>query len=133
MLHQDVEINGFSEEGAGSANLRIADQRRKSEVWSAGLRASYDLGNGWTPWLRVTADKERRDEARVVTASPLTLAQGNSYDIPTFAPDTSYVTAAIGIHGQFTDRIGVSIAYTNVSSRSRVDEDGITAMLSIRF
>lgn len=133
LTHQNVEINGFSETGGGSSNLRIADQKRRSEVWSAGLRASYDLGGGWMPWLRVTSDKERRDDARFVTATPLSMASGNSYDIPGYVSDTSFMTATLGLRGQITDRIGVSVAYTKVSGRSGIEEDGVTGMLSIRF
>jgi outer membrane lipase/esterase len=133
MTHQNVEINAFSEEGGGSSNLRIADQKRRSEVWSAGLRASYDLGGGWTPWVRVTADKERRDDVRFVTATPVSLASGNSYDIPGYVSDTSFMTAAVGIRGQVTPGIGLSAAYYRVSGRSGIEEDGITGMVSIRF
>src|SRR5439155_462761 len=36
---QNVTVNAFDESNAASSNLHIADQSRKSEVWSAGLRA----------------------------------------------------------------------------------------------
>ncbi len=97
------------------------------------MRASYAIGQ-WTPWLRVTADKERRDDESYVTATPLTLAAiGSSYDIPAYRPDTSFTTAALGINGLVTDRIAVSVAYFRVSGRSQVKEDGISGMVSIRF
>jgi outer membrane lipase/esterase len=133
LTYQNVDINGFAEEGAGSANLRIADQNRRSEVWSAGLRATYDLGGGWMPWLRVTSDKERRDDSRFVTATPVSLASGNSYIIPGYVSDTSFMTATIGVRGQFGNNIGVSLAYTKVSGRSGIEEDGLTGMISVRF
>jgi outer membrane lipase/esterase len=130
---QNVDINQFDEAEAGSANLRISAQSRRSEVWSAGIRASMDLGR-WTPWVRVTADKERKDQARVVTAMPLTLvATGNSYDVPAITFDNSFTTASLGIRGMVTNSIGVSIAYFNVSGRSGIKEDGFTGMLSYRF
>ncbi|HEY4998021.1 MAG TPA: autotransporter domain-containing protein, partial [Usitatibacter sp.] len=130
---QNVDINAFDEEGAGSANLHIGAQSRRSEVWSAGVRASMQMGGGWTPWLRVTADKERKDDLRLITASPLSLASGNSYDLPAVATDTSYITGAIGIRGTVMERIGVSLAYYKVSGRSGIKEDGVSGMLSYRF
>ena len=54
--------------GPAHARRRIAS----SEVWSLGVRASYDFGD-WTPWVRVTADKERRDDERLVSAVPLSM------------------------------------------------------------
>jgi outer membrane lipase/esterase len=130
---QNITVNGFDEEGAGSANLRIGEQTRHSEVWSAGVRASYALG-AWTPWVRITADKERRDDGRFVTATPLSLvATANSYQLPAIALDTSFITGAIGIRGTVMERIGVSLAYYKVSGRSGIKEDGVSGMLSYRF
>ncbi len=129
---QNVTVNAFDESGAGSADLHIAEQTRRSEVWSAGVRASVALG-AWTPWLRVTGDRDNRDEARFVTASPLSLATGNSYDIPAYASDRSFVTGAIGVNGLIGDRVGLSLAYYKVSGRSGIKEDGLSGVVSYRF
>ncbi len=130
---QNVDVNGFDESGAGSANLRMHQQKRRSEVWSAGLRASYNFGN-WTPWLRVTADKERRDDVRLVTATPLTLlAVGSSYDVPAYASDSDFMTASIGITGAITPRVGLTVAAFKVQGRSGIDEGGVSAMVSMKF
>ena len=134
---QHVEVSAFDERDGGAAGLHIAAQTRRSEVWSFGARASFDLGRGldlpgWTPWVRVTADKERRDDPRVITATPLTLATANSYDIPAYMPDTKFTTLQAGIRGQI-DRLGVSAMYTTVSGRSGIRDDGVSLMLSYRF
>jgi len=129
---QNVQVSAFDERDGGSAGLHIAAQTRKSEVWSFGARASLDLGEGWMPWVRVTADKERRDDPRVITATPLTLATANSYDIPAYMPDTKYTTIQAGIRGQI-DRLGVSAMYTTVTGRSGIRDDGVSLLLSYRF
>ncbi len=130
---QNVDVNQFDESGADSANLRMAAQKRRSEVWSVGARASMDLGN-WTPWVRVTADKERRDEARLVTATPLTMiATGSSYDLPAYASDSTFTTASVGVNGWITNNVAVSLAYFKVSGRSGIKEDGVTGMVSVKF
>ena len=129
---QHVDVSGFDERDAGAAGLRIASQTRRSEVWSFGARASLDIGEGWMPWVRVTADKERRDDPRVVTATPLTLATANSYDIPAYMPDNTFTTIQAGIRGQ-VDRLGVSAMYTTVIGRSGTRDDGVSLLLSYRF
>ena len=129
---QDVDVNGFDEVGMDSSNLRISSQKRKSEVWSAGVRVSANVGP-WTPWLRVTADKERRDDVRLITATPVSVLVGTiPYSVPAYAPDTTYVTGSLGVRGTF-DRIGLSLAYYRVSGRSGSQDDGISGMLSYRF
>ena len=113
--------------------MDILQQKRRSEVWSAGLRASCNLGS-WTPWLRVTADKERRDDVRLVTATPLTLlASGSSYDVPAYASDSDFITAAIGITGRITPNVGLSVSAFKVQGRSGIEEGGVNAMVSVKF
>ena len=135
---QHVTVNQFDEADGGSSNLRIGEQTRRSEVWSFGARATLgldalDMGQGWTLWARATADKERRDDPRVVTATPLTLAAtANSYDIAAYMPDTTYTTVAAGIRGQI-DRLGIGLAYSTVLSRSGIRDDGVSLLLSLRF
>ena len=130
---QNVDVNGFDEAGAGSSGLRIYTQKRRSEVWSAGVRASCDL-RGWTPWVRFTADKERRDDPRFVTATPLTVAAiGNQYDIPAYASDTSFTTIAAGVRGWVAPNIALGVSYYKVSGRSGISEQGANATVSVKF
>jgi outer membrane lipase/esterase len=130
---QDITVKAFEETGGGSSNLKIFDQKRRSEVWSAGLRASFDLGN-WTPWVRVTADEERRDDERFITAMPLTLvATGNTYSIPAYVSDSSWTTAAVGIRGWITPNIGLAATYYTISGRSGLSDQGATATVSLKF
>jgi outer membrane lipase/esterase len=129
---QNVTVNAFDESGAGAADLHISEQTRRSEVWSAGLRASMNMG-AWTPWLRVTADHERGDDARFVTAQPLSLASGNAYDIPAYSADSSFTTAAIGVHGWVGERLALGVSYFKIFGRSGIKEDGVSGTLSYRF
>jgi uncharacterized protein YhjY with autotransporter beta-barrel domain len=128
----NVDVNQFDESGAGSANLRIGSQKRRSEVWGIGVRASATFG-AWTPWLRITADKERRDDARFVTASPLSLATGNTYELPAYRADNNFVTTNIGINGLLAPNIALGVAYYKLSSRTGIKEDGIAGTLSVKF
>jgi outer membrane lipase/esterase len=132
---QSVTVNGFDESAAdaGSAALRIYDQTRRSEIWNVGVRASMDLG-GWTPWLRVTADKERRDDERFVGATPISLvAIGNRYDIPAYVPDNNFVVSSIGVQGHPMPNLGVSVAGYYVSGRSGSSTTGANLMLAYKF
>ena len=52
--------------------------------------------NGWTPWARITADKERKNDERFVSATPITLvAIGNRYDVPAYVPDSNFVVSSM--------------------------------------
>jgi outer membrane lipase/esterase len=130
---QNVEVNGFDESGGGAAGLRMASQKRRSEVGSFGVRASWDLG-GVVPYAKWTADKEFKNEERLVSATPLTLAaSGNAYDVPAYAFDASYTTFVVGVRGVVGGWLGYGINYVKVSGRSGIQEDYIGGTLSVKF
>jgi outer membrane lipase/esterase len=129
---QNIEVAAFDEAGAGSSNLRIFTQNRNSQVWSGGLKASMDF-EGFTPWIRFTADKETENDPRYVTATPISIASGNSYDILAYAPDTSYTTLMAGLRGNFAKNVGWGVSYYKVSGRSGVSEWGAAGALTYKF
>ncbi len=130
---QEVAINGFDETGAGSANLRIAKQKRRSEVVSGGVRGSWNLGS-FTPYARFTFDTELKDDVRYITASPLSIVGGPSYDIPAIQPgDSSWGTIVVGVRGTMNQSIGYGLSYTKVTGRSGISEDYLQGTLSVKF
>jgi uncharacterized protein YhjY with autotransporter beta-barrel domain len=129
---QDVEVSGFEEAGAGSANLRLSTQKRKSQVWSGGLRASCEW-EGWNPWIRFTADKETENDPRLVTASPMSIPTGNQYDVPAYIGDSSYTTFSAGVRGWIAKNVALGVSYYMVSGRSGSSEQGASAVLSYKF
>jgi outer membrane lipase/esterase len=129
---QDVTVNGFSEAGAGSANLRIAEQKRTSLVSTFGLRASGTYGM-WMPYARVTFDKENRNEDRVVTASPVSLATGNAYQIPAYVADDTWGTAVIGVRAKVTPDVMLGLSYFSVFSQSNIKQQALTGSIVVGF
>jgi len=130
---QNLTINAFDEEGGGVAGLHINEQSRKSEVLSFGARASVTIGN-WTPWARITADEERRDDMRKVSAMPLSMATiGSSYDVPVYQPDSKYLTWSVGVSGIVMQNVGLSLGYYSVDSRNGVKQDGWNGLVSVHF
>jgi outer membrane lipase/esterase len=132
VVSQNVEVNGFDEINMGSSNLRMDSQQRKSEIWSVGLRVSGRLG-AWEPWLKFTADKERKDDVRIVSARPISIMDGSiPFDTIAYSPDNSFTVGSIGVRGNF-EHWGVSFAAYKVSGRSGSQDDGIAGMLSYKF
>ena len=130
---QSVTVNAFDEADGGSAGLHLHEQTRRSEVWSVGVRAAATFG-AWTPWVRITADKDRRNDTRVVSATPLTLAAiGNIYDIPAYRPDDKFTTIGVGLAGAITRNLSIAASYHHVAGRSGIDEKGFSAVVSLAF
>lgn len=130
---QDSEVNAFDENGAGSANLHIAGQKRRSEVASVGVRASWDLG-AVVPYVKFTADKERKNDERFITASPLSLISGNAYDLPAYQPaDSSWGTLLVGVRGTLNPSLSYGLNYSKITGRSGVKEDFYSGTVSVQF
>ena len=129
---QSIDVADFRESGSGSADLNILSQARKSRVLSAGVRASVSFGN-WTPYVRVSVDKEKINNERFVSANPVSVATGQIYDIPGYRGDDSWITGTVGIRGKITDRIGLAVAYSKVQSKQDFKQDGVTAVVTFGF
>ncbi|MEO8102048.1 MAG: autotransporter domain-containing protein [Betaproteobacteria bacterium] len=132
LTSQLVTVNAFTEDGAGSANLNIFEQTRRSRVTSGGVRASMQVGN-WTPFARVSMDRDAINAERLVGANPVTVVAGNAYDIPAYRADSTWVTGSVGVHGKLAERVGLSVVYSAVSSKSNEKQDGVTASVSFDF
>jgi outer membrane lipase/esterase len=133
---QGVTVDGFSESGSAqgvlSTDLKIGQQNRDSQITSLGARASFDLGN-WTPFARVSVEQERKREERLVTATPLSIAQNLAYEIPGYRPGRKWGLVSLGVRGSFTDRISMAIVYTGTFSRTNVKEGGVAANITFQF
>ena len=133
---QSVTVNGFTENAnaaaALSTDLKIGEQNRNSRITSIGGRASFDLGK-WTPFARISLEQEGSRDERSVTASPVTIAQGISYEIPGYRPGKKWGAAAVGVRGTITDQISLSLVYSGTFSRTNVKEDGFTGLVAFAF
>jgi outer membrane lipase/esterase len=78
-------------------------------------------------------DRDAINADRFVSANPVSVTAGNTYDIPAYKPDSTWVTASIGVRGKLIDRLGLSVVYTGISSNSNVKQDGVTASVSYDF
>ncbi len=129
---QQVTVNAFTEADAGSANLNISEQSRHSRVASGGVRASMNFGN-WTPFVRASMEHEALNGERFVNANPVSVTSGNTYSIPAYQSDSTWVTGSIGVRGKLAERVGLSLVYTSISSKSNVKQDGVSGSISFDF
>jgi len=129
---QNVTVNDLVESGAGSADLKIMKQSHNSLVTSFGVRASLDLGR-FTPFIRYTSDAEQKSTPRMVSATPVSVAAGNTYSIPGFVGDERWSTVTVGVRGTLTDRLGLSLVYSAVQGKSGAKQDGFAANIAFQF
>lgn len=132
VLAQRITVDGFTEEDAGSANLRYGEQKRSSTVGRLGWQASYAAG-WWQPYARISFDRELRDNEREVQAQVASQSDMPMYSIPAAAPGRSFATLLAGSHFRVAQHWSASVGVSHVASQSRADWTGLFATLSAEF
>ena len=84
-------------------------------------------------FARVTFDRDGLNRDRFVSANPVSVLAGNTYDIPGYKGDNSWITSTLGVRGKLADKVGLSVVYSAISSRENIKQDGVTASVSVDF
>ena len=97
----DVEIDGFAEQGAGPFNLRLGDQALESLESQARLDLTRAITvTSWRmvlhPVLGLAYLHEFENDSRVIRGSFVEDQTGNTFDVPTDAPDRDYFRLSAG-------------------------------------
>lgn len=93
LVYQRADVDGFAERGVSSTTLSYAGQERESLVASVGWQAQGSFG-ALRPFARVTWEHEFEDDARTITASPVSL--GGSYSLTAPRPDDNWALIHVG-------------------------------------
>lgn len=132
VLAQRVKVDGYTEDGAGAANLRYGEQKRSSAIARLGWQASYAAG-WWRPYARASVDRELHDSEREVDAQVATQSDMPMYSIAASAPGRSFATLLAGSHFRLAERWSASVGVSHVASQARADWTGVFATLSAEF
>ncbi len=128
-------INGFSEVGAGAANLNVGDQRINSLKTLAGVNLTYAWSQNWgviTPHIRVFYLHEFLNDNRVINTSPL-IGTSTSSGFQTDNPDRDYVTLAAGISTQLPHSVQLYVDYQRTIAHSYIDSYIVSGGIRVGF
>ncbi|HEX5092039.1 MAG TPA: autotransporter domain-containing protein [Burkholderiales bacterium] len=117
VIVQQVQIDGFAEQGAGSANMRYGEQTRDSAIARLGWRVEIDAG-AWHPHARLTVNQELQDDDRQVSAQLASATSLPLFTMPAAAPGRTTVSLLAGTTWQMTPawQADFGIAYTAAQS-----------------
>jgi outer membrane lipase/esterase len=132
VLLQQAKLDGFAEEGAGSAGLRYGKQARSSAVARFGWQLALDAGD-WRPFARLTLDRELRDSEREVEAELLTTRGMPAFSLPAATPERSSATVLAGAGVRLARNWEASFALSHAAARSGATSTGVFATVSARF
>ncbi|GAB5389954.1 MAG: hypothetical protein Alpg2KO_29220 [Alphaproteobacteria bacterium] len=131
LRYTKVEIDGYTESGAGALNMTVDAQDVESVVGGLGAHVSGRFGERFTvmPNLRVVAEKELAGDDRTVR----TVTSGGAVNVVDVDNDDDiYVRVGGGLTAQFSDAVTGTMDYEAGFDDSDVDH-AVTGRLKLRF
>lgn len=122
----DVDIDGYTETGAGGLNLQISSQDIKSLTSNLGAQVSYAISQNFgilIPQGRVAWVHEFKDESRSIAARYLHDPDNTNptfWSAPTDNPDRNYFTLGLGVSGVFKGGMQAFFDYETILGLSNL-------------
>ncbi|MEO0574164.1 MAG: autotransporter domain-containing protein [Pseudomonadota bacterium] len=130
----DTAIDGYSETEGQGWELAFDDQKIRSQIVSAGLRVSFTKSTSFgviVPHLRVAAQEEFEDDARVITARFVNDPTNTRFRFTNPGADSSFLQLATGISMQMENGIAGFVDYETTTGYDNLDTSTLT--FGVRF
>ncbi|MGW8370222.1 MAG: autotransporter domain-containing protein, partial [Gammaproteobacteria bacterium] len=137
----DVDVDGFTETGAGGLNMMIGKQKAKSRTVLGGVRGSYAFSRSWgilQPHARLSFVRELEDNSSAFIASFAADPFVNDPNRPTPGiiirtdpPDKDYVRWGVGVSALFVNGISAFIDYESYAGYKNLSSDELS--FGLRF
>ncbi|HSN70969.1 MAG TPA: autotransporter domain-containing protein, partial [Steroidobacteraceae bacterium] len=130
----EVDVDGYTETGAGGYDLIYDDQTGKSFTIRAGGHASYAISGRWgvlTPQVRFDFVRELENDSQLVSARFAADPNSSGFVLATDVPDEEYFVWGLGLAGVFANGLSAFIDYQTVSSLDLIESHDFT--IGIRY
>jgi outer membrane lipase/esterase len=130
-----INIDDYTEEGAGSLNMAVKDQKADSVVLSVGAQASYAFNTSIgtvIPNVRASYEHDFADEAREIETELVT-QPGIPIRTTTDSSDRDYVKLGAGVQVQFSENFAGAIDYETVVGREDFTDHALRGEIRYQF
>lgn len=130
-----IEIDAYSETGAGAANLTVSDQDAHSFIGSIGGRIGYEYNNPnsfFIPEVHAYWEHEFANDSRNIE-SAFSNAPGAIFAVATEEPDRDYVRVGLGLTGHLGDRAIVTLSGDSLVGFENLEEYTLSGSVKWKF
>lgn len=130
-----VNIDRYTEEGAGSLNMAVEDQKAESVVLSLGAQASVSISTGTgevIPYVRASYEHEFANDRREIETE-LVSQPGIPMSTTTDRPDRDYVKLGAGTQVVFSKNVSALIDYETIIRREDFSDQTVKAEIRYQF
>jgi outer membrane lipase/esterase len=125
---QEVDVDGFAEDGLNSTAMWFSDFKRKSQVTRIGYQLQGRTG-GFSPYARIAWASEGEDAVAAVQAGSNTM--NGHFTLNGFIPAEDWMEADVGIDWALNDHTTLGAAYRGRFSDDTQDINSIN--LNVRW
>jgi outer membrane autotransporter protein len=130
-----VDIDAYTEVGAGAASLVVSDQDARSFIGRLGGRIGYEYDNPnsfFVPEIHAYWEHEFENDSRSID-SAFAGAPGTVFAVPTEKPDRDYVRVGLGLTGHLGDSTIVSVSGDSVIGYDNLEEYTLAGSVKWKF
>jgi outer membrane lipase/esterase len=136
LRYNQVNINGYTESGADSLNMKINDQQINSLVLSVGAQAAIAINTGKdskiVPNIRASYEHEFANDSRTITTE-LVSQPGIPMRAGTNNPDRDYIKLGAGAQMLFSKNFSAALDYETILGRNDFSDNLIKGELRYQF
>ena len=136
LRYNQANINGYTETGANSLNMKVNDQQINSLILSVGAQASVAINTGKdskiVPNIRASYEHEFANDSRTITTE-LVSQPGIPIRAGTNNPDRDYVKLGAGAQMQFSKNFSGALDYETILGRNDFSDNLIKGELRYQF
>ncbi len=131
LRYEHVRVKAYDETGDSSSQMRFDRQTVEALTASAGLRATFDTGASWRPFVEAAYEVELLDKDRSITVTPS--GAPTAFTSAAYKPAADYLSWSAGLEADLTERASATIGAEGIAARGAYSSTLGYVGLRLRF
>ena len=125
------KVKGYRESGRSSTSMNFSGFERDSLIARGGYQLTWLVGGSVRPYVRVTYERELKDDPILVTAGSNTMP--GRFTLPGFTPPRQSVSTGLGLTAKLTEPASVRAGYIGRFGDGSRQDHQLSLMMRIAF
>ncbi|HEY9704714.1 MAG TPA: autotransporter domain-containing protein [Allocoleopsis sp.] len=133
--YHHVNINKYTENGAGTLNMNVGDQNADSLIGNLGVQMAYNMRGEFatfSPYFGINYEHEFANNIRNITTE-LVNQPGFNWQTKTNEVDRDYLRFNVGLRTQFVNNLSLSLGYETLIGKQNVSDNYINGQIRWQF
>lgn len=115
LRYEHVRVKAYDETGDSSSQMGFDRQTVEALTAAAGLRATFETGANWRPFVEAAYEVELLDNDRSITVTPS--GAPTAFTSAAYKPPADYLSWSAGLEADLTERATATIGAEGIAAR----------------